>query len=377
MDASRESGGKYMRRALELARKGWGTTHPNPMVGAVIADQGEIVSEGWHQAAGKPHAEVNALRQVEERNLLLSNESVLYVTLEPCSTAGRTPPCTQAIFRAGLRKVVIGARDPNPRHAGRGISLLSKAGVEVETGVLEEECEDLNLIYNYWVTRNSPLIAGKTASTLDGRAATRAGESKWITGESARADVMRWRRYFPAIAAGAGTVLADNPRLTSRLEDEEWCPIRFVIDGGLRTAREPLPDLYTDEFREKTVVAALEEAPEEGKTRLRNNGIEIWELPADGNGLSWAAFRGRCREEGVTGVYCEGGPALLSSLLNARQLDYLFAYRAPKIFGDEQARAVFTGRQNKKINEAVRLADARHAQFGGDQLLRGHVMYPD
>ena len=223
----------YMRRALELARQGWGATHPNPMVGALIVEDGEIVAEGFHTKAGEPHAEIMALRALGRKP---EPGATLYVTLEPCCTTGRTPPCTEAIIAAGIRRVVVGATDPNPRHAGHGFEVLRAAGVEVVTNVLAAECADLNLIFNHWIVQKRPLLAAKVATTIDGRIACRTGESKWITGEPARADVMRWRRLFPAIAVGAGTVASDDPQLTARLPEGEWCPWRFVFDAALSTA---------------------------------------------------------------------------------------------------------------------------------------------
>ena len=206
----------HMERALQLATKGWGKTHPNPMVGAVILDQGLVRGEGYHLQAGDPHAEINALKQLDGN---LSTEATLFVTLEPCSTHGRTPPCIDAIIQSGIKRVVVGAIDPNPQHAGRGLDRLRKAGVAVTEGILSKECEDLNILYNYWIKCRSPLIAGKVATTIDGKLATRKGDSKWITGPQARMDVMRWRRLFPAIAVGANTVISDNPNLTSRMEN--------------------------------------------------------------------------------------------------------------------------------------------------------------
>ncbi|HEX7630744.1 MAG TPA: bifunctional diaminohydroxyphosphoribosylaminopyrimidine deaminase/5-amino-6-(5-phosphoribosylamino)uracil reductase RibD, partial [Lacunisphaera sp.] len=242
----------FMRRALDVARRGWGDTHPNPLVGALIVEQGEVVAEGFHAKAGEAHAEVNALKALGRPP---APGATLYVTLEPCCTHGRTPPCTEAILAAGISRIVVGATDPNPAHAGKAFELLRERGVEVITGVLAEDCADLNLIFNHWITTNRPLFAAKSGVTLDGKVATRTGDSKWITGEAARADGHRWRRLFPAIAVGAGTIRADNPRLTARLNGTEWCPWRFVFDGLLRSVTDKaMPNVYTDEFRERTIV---------------------------------------------------------------------------------------------------------------------------
>ena len=336
-----------MKRAVAAARKGWGATHPNPMVGAVIVEKGEMVSEGHHAAAGGPHAEIAALRNL---NRSPSREMTLYSTLEPCCTHGKTPPCTEAIIGSGIGRVVVGTTDPNPLHVGNGFEQLRSAGIEVVEGILRDECEDLNLIFNHWITRGEPLVAGKIATTIDGRIATRSGQSQWITGEEARADVMRWRRLFPAIAVGAGTVLADNPSLTSRLGGEVWCPLRFVFDTGLRTVEKPELNLFCDEHRERTIVVAGENVDIDLLQSLKNRGIQHWVLPEDGSGRpDLKAFMGKCREREITGVFIEGGVSLLSSFLRGRLLSYLFAYRGALIFADDEARASLAARKRSPL----------------------------
>ncbi len=366
----------WMRRALELARKAWGRTHPNPMVGAVLVDGDRVLGEGYHRAAGDAHAEVDALSGVSSP---VPESAVLFVTLEPCSTAGRTGPCTEAIRKAGVRRVVVGARDPNPEHGGKGIELLREQGIEVESGVLEEACTDLNLIFNHWMARGRPLVAGKMAMTLDGKIACRSGQSQWITGEPAREDVMRWRRLFPAIAVGAGTVLSDQPRLTSRVPGEdEWCPFRMVFDGLLRTANQrDFPSLYTDEFRDRTVVVTTELAGTGYVRRLEREGIRVWVLSADNSQVSYESFRERCRQEKIYGVYIEGGSQLLSGMLQHAALDYLFVYQAPLFFGDDKAKPALRGLRTEKIEQGVRLEKTRHTVVGEDRLCRGFVRYPE
>jgi diaminohydroxyphosphoribosylaminopyrimidine deaminase/5-amino-6-(5-phosphoribosylamino)uracil reductase len=365
----------FMRRALALARQAWGETHPNPMVGAVIVEDGRIVAEGFHARDGTAHAERVALANLARAP---KPGATLYVTLEPCSTHGRTGACCDAIVEAGLKRVVVGATDPNPAHAGAGFARLHTAGVEVATGVLAEECADLNLIFNHWIVRGAPLLAAKAAVSLDGRMATRTGDSQWITNEASRADVHRWRRLFPAIAVGARTVTKDNPRLTARTGDEEWCPWRFVFDGLLRTAGERvLPSVYTDAFRERTIVVTTEHGGLGYARKLRDQGVKVWVLPSPTQRVSFSEFRARCAEERITGVYFEGGPMLLSEALAARAIDYLFAYRAPVLLADERAKSIFSGLRTEKVGAAVRLADVRREIFGDDDLVRGRVVYPD
>jgi diaminohydroxyphosphoribosylaminopyrimidine deaminase/5-amino-6-(5-phosphoribosylamino)uracil reductase len=364
----------FMRRALELARGVWGTTHPNPMVGAVIVEGGQIVGEGATAPDGGPHAERLALLA---RGRPPRPGATLYVTMEPCSTHGRTGACTEAIIAAGIKQVVTGAIDPNPAHAGRGFDVLRAAGIEVVTGVLESECTDLNLIFNHWITTQGPLIAAKVAATLDGRIATRTGDSRWITDEPARADVHRWRRLFPGIAVGAMTVVKDNPRLTARLAGAETCPWRFVFDGLLRTVDDKnLPRVYTDEFRERTIVVTTPHGGLGYVRKLQDMGVKVWMFNSPTQRVGFGDFRQKCAEHGIAGVYFEGGAQLLSELVRARQLDYLFAYRAPVLFADEKARSVFSGLRPERLDQSVRLADIRHEAFGDDELMRGRVVYP-
>lgn len=366
----------FMGRAVALAKQAWGKTHPNPLVGALIVENGEVVAEGFHAQDGGPHAEKVALANLGRAP---KPGATLYVTLEPCSTHGRTGACCEAILAAGIKRVVAGATDPNPAHAGRGFDVLRAAGVEVVAGVRAAECADLNLIFNHVMATGLPMLAAKVAITLDGKIACRTGESKWITGEAARADVHGWRRYFPGIAAGAATIMKDNPKLTARTADgETWCPLRFVFDGLLRTVTDAhLPDVYTDEFRERTVVVTTQHGGMGYVKKLRNLGVQVWLLDSPTQRAGFGAFRKKCEEEKVTGVYFEGGALLISELLRTKELDYLFAYRAPILFADDKAKTMFAGLRPEKIEQAVRLADVRHEVLGDDSLMRGRVTYPE
>lgn len=365
----------FMRRAIEVAKRGWGETHPNPLVGALIVERGEIVAEGHHAKAGEAHAEINALRALGRRPRA---GATLYVTLEPCCTHGRTPPCTDAIVDAGIERVVVGATDPNPAHAGRGFDVLRAGGVEVTTGVLAAECEDLNLIFNHWIAAGTPLLAAKAGTTLDGKIATRSGESRWITGEAARANAHLWRRYFPAIAVGAGTLRADNPRLTARIAGTEWCPVRFVFDGLLRSVLDKaMPALYTDELHERTIVVTTSHGGLGYVRKLNAMGVKTWVFSGSGTKVPFGEFRKRCAEEGITGVFFEGGSQLLSELVQARELDYLFNYQAPVLMADEKGKAIFRGLRTEHLNQALRLTRVRHETHGDDVLTRGFVQYPE
>jgi len=365
-----------MRRAIGLARQAWGQTHPNPLVGALIVEDGQVVAEGFHAKDGGPHAERVALTALGRAP---KPGATLYVTLEPCSTHGRTGACCDAIREAGIRRVVAGATDPNPEHGGKGFDLLRASGVEVLSGVLECECTDLNLIFNHWIAHRAPLLAAKVAVTLDGKIACRTGESKWITGEPARTDVHHWRRYFPSIAVGASTVIMDNPRLTVRLSDgEEWCPRRFIFDGLLRTVSDKnMPRVYTDAHRERTIVVTTQHGGMGYVRKLRDLGVTVWVMDTPTQRVVFSDFRAWCVAEKTGGVYFEGGARLISELIRARELDYLFAYQAPVLFADDKARTVFSGLRPERPDQAVRLADVRHEIFGDDALVRGRVTYPE
>ena len=365
-----------MRRALELARLGWGCTHPNPMVGALIAEDGQIVAEGFHPQDGAACAEKEALAKLGRAP---REDATLYVTMEPRPADGRAVPGSTLIIDAGIKRVVAGATDPNLAHAGKGFETLRAAGVDVVTGVLERECTDLNLIANHWITHGTPLVAAKAAVTLDGRTACRSGESRWFIGDEARADVMRWRRLFPAIAVGAGTVMTDNPRLTARLPGAgEWCPVRFVFDGLLRSvADRAMPAVYTDEFRVRTIVVTTQHGGMGYVRKLRELGVQVWILPSATQRVPMAEFRKRCAADKITGVYFEDGAQLVSQILQERQIDYLFVYRAPVLLADDRAKPVLSGLRTEKLANAIRLAEVRHEAFGDDILTRGRVVYPE
>lgn len=357
-----------MRRALECAKLAWGDTHPNPMVGAVIVENDEIVAEGFHAKAGEPHAEPCAIRALGRKP---APGATLYVTLEPCCTHGRTPPCTEAIKAAGFSRVVIGATDPNPAHAGHGFELLRAAGIEVVTGVLADECADLNLIFNHGIVNRTAFFAMKTAATLDGRTATRTGESQWITGPDARSEVMRLRKLYPAVAVGSGTVLADDPRLTRRLPSGESCPLRIVLDRRGRLADRAHWNLFSDAHRDRTIVVTGKAS----ESRFADAGIATWRIDAADETSFFGELRDCCREEGVAGVLFEPGAALAGALLASRAADYLYHFAAPSLFADAQARPVADGPARPALASAIRLRDIRRSFHGDDTLTRGHLAY--
>jgi len=282
-----------MRRALALARRGLGTTSPNPAVGAVVVRAGKVIGEGWHQRAGEPHAEVNALRGVNARG------ATLYVTLEPCCTHGRTPPCTDAVIAAGIRRVVVAATDLNPKHRGRGLRLLRRAGVRVEAGLLAAEATALNAAFNKWIKTGLPLVIAKAAMSLDGKMATRTGDSKWITSDAARREAHKLRAQVDAIMVGAKTVIRDDPQLTLRHGVRGQQPWRVVVGRCPRTAK-----AFTDAYRERTL-----------HFTTRNLRLVLRKL----GGM------------GITSVLIEGGPTLLSAAFDAGVVDKVAVFFAPKV----------------------------------------------
>jgi diaminohydroxyphosphoribosylaminopyrimidine deaminase/5-amino-6-(5-phosphoribosylamino)uracil reductase len=358
---------ELMGRALELARHAWGQTHPNPMVGALIVEGDEIVAEGWHAKDGGPHAERVALA-----NLGRSPKpgAILVVTLEPCSTTGRTGACCEAIKTAGgIARVIVGATDPNPAHAGRGVEVLRAAGIEVVSGVRAAECAELNLIFNHWITRGRPFIAGKIATTRDGYSRPPAGAERWITGSAARHNVHHWRRLFPAIAVGAGTVRADNPALTRRWrdadgkehEDSGW---RFVFDATLATAAGDAatwPRVYADAWRTRTIAVTSLAADNGTRAKLESAGVRVWTQETTRGAAGWDEFSRRCASERISGVYVEGGAELLADAWAASALDYGFWYRAPKIGGASWSGEVAWSFAEGGVTE----------RLGEDELLRG------
>ncbi|MBK1878872.1 bifunctional diaminohydroxyphosphoribosylaminopyrimidine deaminase/5-amino-6-(5-phosphoribosylamino)uracil reductase RibD [Pelagicoccus mobilis] len=365
----------FMRVALDEARKGWGCTHPQAMIGAALVEDGEVVVTAYNDQPSSPALETRLFEALGRKP---KEGSSLFLTLEPGPSSNRLEAGVRAIIESGVGYVLIGASDPVAEHANKGADALKEGGVKVERRILIDECEDLNLISNYWVQNRSPIFAAKSATTLDGKIACRSGESKWITGAPARQNVMKWRRLFPSIAVGAGTLVEDDPRLTSRIEgEEEWCGMRFVFDGLLRTAMERyLPSIYTDDFRDNTIVVTTDAAGTGYIRRLETEGVNVWVLPVENMKVPFPVFRKRCADVGITGVYFEGGSRLVSELLHTRELDYHFNYRAPIMLGDDKAKSVYRGLRTEKLSQAIRLEKVRHEVFGDDQLMRGFVNYP-
>jgi len=362
---------RFMWAALDLARRGRGTTSPNPMVGAVVVRDGKIVGSGYHQAAGMPHAEVIALRQAGEK----ARGAVLYVNLEPCAHRGRTGPCADAIIRAGVRRVVAAMEDPNPLVSGKGFQKLAAAGIEVRSGVLEENARRLNEAYIKYITTGRPFVIVKTAVTADGKTATRTGHSRWITGEKARAFVHRLRHNSDAIAVGIGTVLRDNPLLTARPEGGGGRdPLRVIVDSR---ARLPLDArVINPASRAPTLLAVTPAAPEDKLRALEERGVEILVLPEREGRVDLEALLRKLGEREVCQLLVEGGGSLNYSLLEAGLVDKLMLFIAPLIVGGRESPTSFDGAGVARLEEAWRLRDVEIKQYDGDLLLIGYPVRP-
>ncbi|SHK88310.1 diaminohydroxyphosphoribosylaminopyrimidine deaminase / 5-amino-6-(5-phosphoribosylamino)uracil reductase [Selenomonas ruminantium] len=356
----------FMRVALNLARNALGRTSPNPLVGAVIVREGRIVGAGWHRKAGTPHAEVHALNMAGE----LAKGATLYVTLEPCAHHGRTGPCAEAVVKAGIKRCVIAMGDPNPKVAGKGIAILQQAGIDVRCGVLEAEAVALNEVFLHWIQEKMPFVVLKTAMSLDGKIATHTGESQWITGEAARARVHEYRDLYDGILVGIGTVLADNPSLTTRLPNGTGKnPVRIVVDSKART---PLDAKLVNDGAALTIIAVTEQAPQDKVQALKDKGVAIM-TAGSGPQVDLPLLMKKLGEMEICSVFVEGGGTVNFALLQAGLVSKVHAFIAPKIIGGRTALTSVEGEGFAQLSEAVELENTTVEQLGADILLTGYV----
>jgi diaminohydroxyphosphoribosylaminopyrimidine deaminase/5-amino-6-(5-phosphoribosylamino)uracil reductase len=424
-----------LRLAIDLARRGCGATSPNPMVGAVLVKSGKIIGRGWHRRAGGPHAEIEALRDAQKRGHG-PRRSTLYVTLEPCCTHGRTPPCTDAIIAAGIKRVVVGATDPNPKHAGKGFKILKRAGVEVfglrrhvgalksgdmsphsKSGsrghslrhILADECRRLNEAFNHWIIHRTPFVTVKAAMTMDGKIATATGESKWITGEAARACAMKLRQGADAVLIGINTILADNPSLTCRTNARSKGNVehptsniqhrilrRIILDSLART---PLKArVVSDEHVALTTIVVSKRAPKNRVAALAKRvNVIVAPVKKVGRVTPCAPFsednsRSRraedcapCQQidlrwlmrklgaENITSLLVEGGGEVNASFLLGGLAQRIAFFYAPKILGGRDARKAVAGEGARNLAEAIQLRDVEWKRIGPDLLLTARV----
>jgi diaminohydroxyphosphoribosylaminopyrimidine deaminase/5-amino-6-(5-phosphoribosylamino)uracil reductase len=361
---------RFMALAIRLARRRLGRTAPNPVVGAVIVKEGRVVSEGYHRAAGKPHAEVEAIRAAGSE----AKGSELFVTLEPCNHHGRTPPCTEAILEAGIKKVWYGMDDPNPGVRGGGAKTLRDKGVAVVGHVLENRCRRANEVYLTNVTQRRPFVFLKLAMSLDGRIATRTGHSRWITSEASREKVHRLRDKVSAIMVGVQTVLADNPFLTTRLpRGGGHDPIRVIADSNLRTPLDAA--IFNPDSASGVIIATRKDPPSGPRSRLEKHGAKVL-ITSGSEQVDLSDLLRRLYRTGITSVLIEGGAQLAWGALTARVVDRCLFFYAPIIIGGETAPSGVAGAGIATLDEAPRLADVEFRRVGPDMLLNGRVVYP-
>ena len=356
---------EYMRRAMELAERGVGFTNPNPMVGAVIVKGGKVIGEGWHERCGEWHAERNAFKNCT----VPAEGATMYVTLEPCCHYGKTPPCTEAIIEHGIARVVVGMEDPNPLVAGKGIALLREAGIEVVCGVEEEALREQNRVFLKYISTKLPWVAMKTAMTLDGKIATRTGDSKWITGAEARAYVHELRHRFMAIVVGIGTAVADDPLLNCRIEGRGVRqPIRVVVDSNARWSLDSQLVKTAGEYR--TIVAHTRFAPEESVKALREAGVEMLLCKEKEGLVDVRNLLELLGQSGIDSILLEGGGSLNYTFLAEGLADELYAFIAPKIVGGMNAKTPVEGAGMEKMADAINLELENVLNIGHDVLLK-------
>lgn len=352
----------FMRKALLLAKRGQGFVHPNPMVGAVIVKNEMIIAEGYHQKYGTSHAEIVALEQVDEALA----EATMYVTLEPCSHYGKTPPCAEAIIQSGIKRVFVAMLDPNPLVSGRGIQLLKDAGIEVIVGVCEEEARELNKIFLKYMTTKMPYVLMKTAISLDGKIATQTGDSKWISGETSRNKVHELRHQLMGIMVGINTVLVDNPRLDCRLGEEVCQPTKIIVDSLLRIPTNAL--LWKNG---NVIIATTRQSSLELRTKYEEAGVKV--LVVGENQVCLKTLMKELGKLGIDSVLLEGGATLNASAIKAGIVDEVWTFVAPKIIGGLLAPTSVAGEGVEQMKDACQLHNMTYEVSGEDILIKGKV----
>jgi riboflavin biosynthesis protein RibD len=379
---------EFMRRAIALARQGGGFVHPNPLVGCVVVKDGQVIAEGYHEKYGEFHAERNALTRCKAD----TTGATLYVTLEPCCHYGKTPPCTEIIIEKGIAKVFVGILDPNPLVAGKGVKILQDAGIEVISGLCEDEIREMNKVFLKYITTKRPYVIMKTAMTLDGKIAAHSGDSKWVTNEESRKMVHELRSELSGVIVGIGTVLADDPMLTCRLEGEHHQPIRIVVDSNLRIPIDSQLVKTANEYR--TIVACRHfdrseaERSEVEKSSLNVNkqkgfldslrslemtGVELLECQSNNNHVDINDLMTRLGAMGIDSLLLEGGGTLNAAFLEAGCVDEVWAFIAPKIIGGAAAKTPVSGKGIDLMSEAINLHNIEIQNINGDILIKGKI----
>lgn len=358
---------RFMRVALGLAGRGHGATSPNPMVGAVLVKGAKIIGRGWHRKAGQPHAEIEALADARRRGRRVAG-ATLYVSLEPCSTHGRTPPCTDAIVAARIKRVIVGTTDPNPKHAGKGFEILKRAGIQVvrPDEKLSAECERVNEAFNHWIVHRTPFVIVKAAMTLDGKIATASGESKWITCEESRQHAMELRRGVDAVLVGVKTVLADDPGLTIRQVQSPKLLRRIILDTLART---PLnAKVVSDEFAGLTTIVASDRAPKKRVAALARRA-NMLTAPSVGHQIDLQWLLKRLGADNVTSLLVEGGGEVNASFLLGGYSQRVAFFYAPKILGGRDSKKTVAGAGAESLRDIIELRDLEWRKMGRDLFL--------
>ena len=355
----------WMRKVLRLAEKGKGRTSPNPLVGAILVKNGKVVGEGYHARAGEAHAEIIALQRAGER----AQKATLYINLEPCTHYGKTPPCAPRVIKAGVKSVVIGMEDPNPLVRGKGIEALKRARLNVHVGILEKECQRLNEAFCKYIIAREPFVILKAAATLDGKIATREGDSKWISGEASRRLVHRLRDEVDGVLVGIGTVLRDDPLLTARIKGGRD-PYRIVLDSRLKIPEEAkvLGDSPT-----KVIIATTESAPKDKVERLEKRGVRVLTVVSKEGKIDLKPCLSKLGEIGMMNLMVEGGNQVNGSFLDECLIDKLLLFLSPKLIGDPEAPGIFGGEGISKLQEAIPLKEMKARRIGEDILLEGYL----
>jgi diaminohydroxyphosphoribosylaminopyrimidine deaminase / 5-amino-6-(5-phosphoribosylamino)uracil reductase len=354
----------YMHQAIQLSLKARGMTSPNPLVGAVVVKDDKIVGKGYHRKAGTAHAEIIALDQAKKK----ARGATMYVTLEPCAHFGRTPPCVNRIISSGIKQVVVGMIDPNPLNNGKGLNILKMHNIQVETGVCKDDVEDINEVFVKYITTRMPFVTIKVAQSIDGKIATRTGESKWISSDISRNYSHRIRQYYDAIIVGVNTVLRDNPRLDVWFSSKQ--PVKVIVDSKLST-----PDTANIFDKGKVILVTLpviQGQETENRQKLAEKAV-ILEVKGKNGQVNLKDMMKKLGRMGVTSVLVEGGGTLIGSLVDEGLIDRVMFFISPKIIGGTQAISSVMGRGISRIDTAVKLGQMKIRRFGEDLLVEGRV----
>lgn len=357
---------KYMRQVLALAKRGIGKTSPNPMVGCVVVKDGKVISEGFHEQYGGFHAERNALQKCGKE----AEGADLYVNLEPCCHQGKTPPCTDIIIEKKIKRVFVGCLDSNPLVAGKGIKILEERGIVVETGILEKECRALNEVFFHYVETGMPFVAMKYAMTLDGKIACETGDSKWVTGESARDNVQQLRNQYRGIMVGIGTVLADDPILNCRMPKGRN-PVRIICDSHVRI---PETCQIVTTAKEQETILAYCQGDLEKIERLKQQGIHMLSVSETNQGqVNLVELMKKLAEQNIDSILLEGGGTLNASMLEEQLVQKVYAFIAPKLVAGAKAKSPIEGNGIEKMQDAVKLQNVEIITYGADICVTGKV----